>query len=411
MTPTLTDVTTRSAGSVERLHEERLLTVLARRGPMSRADLSTALQLGRSSISTIVTGLTARGVLIPAGATGQGGRGRPTTLVQLDPSAVYALGVDFGHTRVWVTALNAVAEPIRSAVAVYGGGSPWTERAELAVGLIGSLGLDADRLRPLRGAGIGVPGPLVTPTSGKEPGNAPEQTSAADEPERVRIVRERLSAVLRVPLLVDNNTRYAGLAEAATQPDRQVDDILYVRCSDGVGGAAVTAGRLLRGAQGLAAEIGHLTVDPDGAVCRCGRVGCLETVASVPAVLADARTAGIPVTGLDHLADWLADGPGPLDAVVDRAGAAVGRALAQAAVLLNPTEIVIGGPLTAAAPRLVETAAHTYAGLLGDLFPPAPVRPAALGDEDGARGAALVVIHQSALLADYALPEVPGPTA
>ena len=52
-----------------------------------------------------------------------------------------------------------------------------------------------------------------------------------------------------------------------------------------------------------------------------------------------------------------------------------------------------------------------FSGALQDLFPPAPVRPAALGDEDGARGAALVVIHQSALLADYALPEVPGPTA
>ena len=374
--------------------------MLGRRGPMSRAELSVALQLGRSTISTIVTELSARGVVVQAASTPQAGRGRPTGLVGLDPTAVYAIGVDFGHARVWVTALNAVEDTVCSAVAVYGRDATWAQRAELAVGLIGSLGLDERRLRPLRGAGIGVPGPLGTPVTAPDGG-------PAGQSDRARVVRDRLAAVLHVPLLLDNNTRYAGLAEAATQRDRQVDDILYVRCSDGVGGAAVTAGRLLRGAQGLAAEIGHLTVDPDGRVCRCGRVGCLETIASVPAVLAEARRAGVAVTDLDDLAARLAAGPGPLDAVVDRAGAAVGRALAQAAVLLNPTEIVIGGPLTAAAPRLVAQAAHTYAALLGDLFAPAPVRPAALGDEDGARGAALVVIHQSALLADYALPEVP----
>jgi len=385
---------------IERLHEERLLTVLGRRGPMSRAELSVALQLGRSTISAIVTALTARGVAVQIATAPELRRGRPTGLVGLDPTAVYAMGIDFGHARVWVTALNAVEESVRSAVAVYGSDSTWAERTELAVDLIQSLGLDARRLRPLRGVGIGMPGPLIAVDS--DPAAA-----HSDEPERARVVRARLSELLHVPLFVDNNTRYAGLAEAATQSDRHIDEILYVRCSDGVGGAAVTSGRLLRGAQGLAAEIGHLTVDPTGAVCGCGRIGCLETLASVPAVLAQARRFGAEVADLQHLAARLAAGPGPLDAVVDRAGQAVGRALAQAAVLLNPTEIVIGGPLVAAAPRLIDAAARTYASLLGDRFVPAPVRPATLGDEDGSHGAALVVIHQSALLADYALPEVP----
>ncbi|WP_407343347.1 ROK family transcriptional regulator [Pengzhenrongella phosphoraccumulans] len=388
-----------STNSIEKLHEERLLMVLGRRGPMTRAELSIALQLGRSTISAIVTALTARGVAVQIASAPQLRRGRPTGLVGLDPTAVYAMGVDFGHARVWVMALNAVEEVVHSGVAVYRTDSTWADRAELAVGLIQSLGFDARHLGPLRGVGIGVPGPLISL-------DADPALPHPDEPERARVVRTRLSELLQVPLFVDNNTRYAGLAEAATQSDRHIDDILYVRCSDGVGGAAVTSGRLLRGAQGLAAEIGHLTVDPNGVVCDCGRVGCLETIASVPAVLAEARRVGVEVADLKDLASVLATGPGPLDEVVDRAGQAVGQVLAQAAVLLNPTEIVIGGPLVAAAPRLIDAAARTYASLLGDRFTAAPVRPAALGDEDGARGAALVVIHQSVLLSDYALPEV-----
>ena len=107
-------------------------------------------------------------------------------------------------------------------------------------------------------------------------------------------------------------------------------------------------GRLYRGSSGRAGEIGHVRARPYGAVCRCGNRGCLETVASAPAladVLAAAHGTELSVSGLLEL---VSDGDAEAVALVRAAGREIGRALADLCDLVNPQAVVVGGDLAAA---------------------------------------------------------------
>jgi len=211
------------------------------------------------------------------------------------------------------------------------------------------------------------------------------------------------------PVIVDNNTRLAALAEAITGAD-SVADLVYVRLSDGVGGGLVVGGHLVTGSSGLAGELGHVTVEPAGRPCRCGKRGCLETVASVPAILAACWEFGLPLENLRDLADAVSRAHPVVDRVLREAAAALGRVVGAATMTLNPAKVVIGGEITQLAPVIVEQVAATLAA---DLFPTASAGPAVeaarLSDDDGAIGALAAVFHNSPLLARY--PETTDVTA
>jgi predicted NBD/HSP70 family sugar kinase len=202
-------------------------------------------------------------------------------------------------------------------------------------------------------------------------------------------------------VIVDNNTRLAALAEAITGAD-SVADLVYVRLSDGVGGGLVVGGQLVTGSAGLAGELGHVTVEPAGRPCRCGKRGCLETVASVPAILAACWEFGLPLEDLSDLAAAVARAHPVADRVLREAAAALGHVVGAATMTLNPAKVVIGGEIAQLAPVIVEQVAATLAA---DLFPTASAGPAVeaarLSDDDGAIGALAAVFHSSPLLARY----------
>jgi predicted NBD/HSP70 family sugar kinase len=202
----------------------------------------------------------------------------------------------------------------------------------------------------------------------------------------------------------------AALAEAITGSGA-VDDLIYVRISDGVGGGLVVGGRLVTGSAGLAGELGHVGVNAHGASCRCGKNGCLETVASVPAIIANCHTRGVPIEGLDELRSAVARSHPVVDQVLRAAGAAIGRVVGAAAMALNPAEIVIGGEIVRIAPVLVEQVRSTVAF---ELLPSAAVMPvvrgAELSDDDGALGALSALFHSSPLLAGYPAPAQAQPS-
>lgn len=158
----------------------------------------------------------------------------------------------------------------------------------------------------------------------------------------------------------------------------------------------------MTGSSGLAGELGHVTVEPAGRPCRCGKRGCLETVASVPAILAACWEFGLPLENLGDLADAVARAHPVADRVLREAAGALGRVVGAATMTLNPSKVVIGGEITQLAPVIVEQVAATLAA---DLFPTAPAGPAVeaarLSDDDGALGALAAVFHNSPLLARY----------
>ncbi|WP_329247119.1 ROK family transcriptional regulator [Actinoallomurus sp. NBC_01490] len=382
---------------VRRSHEERVLRVLRQRGALSRGEIAARVGLSRTTVSEITSDLIARGAITIVGtdAVGRVGSGRPAERLALDPSSGQFMAVDFGHRRVNVAVADASHDVIALGTSRYPESAGWPERIPAAFALIRRLSVDKGvHYRALQAIAVGVPG-----WGDRSPADGVAETFA-----------EHFGA----PVTVDNNVRFAGLAEALRSPADSVQNLIYVRLSDGVGGGVVVNGQLVRGADGFAGEFGHITVaGPDGEPCRCGKRGCVETIASVPAILARCRSLGVRVETLDDLRAAVRIAEPTVDKVLREAGAAVGRALGAAAMTLNPSEIVLSGEIVHIAPMLFQQVVSTITYELSYRAEAAPViRPALLADEGGALGAIAVLFHESPLLAGY--PEDPvapsGPT-
>lgn len=343
-----------------RTHEKRVLAALRVRGASSRAQLAESTRLSRTTLSVIVADLIARGAVVVADtdASQRRGSGRPAALLALDPGSAQFLGFDFGHRRVAIAIAGASHEVVAQGEAEYDERSGWRERAETAVDLARTLRAE-HRLHfgAIQGVAAGVTG----------------RSRRTAEP----VVAGELAAAFGIDVVVDNNVRFAGLAEASERGSR-FSNAIYLHLSDGVGGAMVVGGRLYQGADRFAGEFGHVVVDPDGALCRCGKRGCLETISRIGAL------EGASPADLDHVARD------------------VGRVLGAAAMVLNPDLIVIGGRVPTEHPgilaRIEVAVQESTAGSAGSR---PEVRAAVCGPFAGALGSLIAAIHESPLLAGY----------
>ncbi len=371
---------------VRRTHEQRVLAVLRERGAMSRAQIAARVGLSRTTLSEITAELIGRGAVVVARTDLdlRQGSGRPAELLALDPGAGQFVGVDLGHSRVRVVIADAAHEVVASGVHAYAASTPWPDRLAAGFDLLDRVAAEHGlHFGALQGVAVGVAGPDASMR---------------------RQVRDAFADRLGAPVLVDNNTRFAALAEAMSDEEGATGDLAYVRVSEGIGGGLVIGGRLVPGGRGGAGEFGHVRVVEDGARCRCGKHGCLETVASIGALLAQASRAGAQVVDGDDLGRAIAEGEPAALAAVDRAADLLGRVLADAALMLSPARVVIGGQLPVLAPYVVDRVAAIIATELEAVGTGLPtVRAARLDDEDGARGAIAALYHQSPLLAEYDL--------
>ncbi len=127
-----------------------------------------------------------------------------------------------------------------------------------------------------------------------------------------------------------------------------VRNFVYVKASTGIGTGLVLDGRLYRGETGAAGELGHVQTEPNGAICRCGNRGCLETLVAVPHILASLQHMHREPLTITDVVRLVAAGDVSARRVVIDAGRAIGRALADLCNLLNPGMLVVGGELAAA---------------------------------------------------------------
>ncbi|MGW4077741.1 ROK family transcriptional regulator [Streptomyces asiaticus] len=385
---------------LRRGHEDLVLDLLRKHGPLSRAELGRHSGLSRTTLSDIVTELIESGAVVAtAPGTAPRRRGRPVEALTLNPSAGQAIGIDFARRAVHVSAVNVAHEVIGSASEPHDPGLPWEGRIALAERLVGTLADGALRLGALNAIGVGVVGPVEDSDAGPDAGPA-QPWPSADLP---ALLRKRFEA----PVLVDNNTRLAALAEATWGAAAGGQDVLYLRLSHGVGGGLVVAGALHRGAYGLSGEFGHIAVESGDGRCSCGATGCLETVASVGAVLAAYRRAGGHADGLAALLGALEAGDPVALRTLEAAGTHIGTVLAAVCNAIGPGVIVLGGELAAAGPPLFEPVERALrAHIMPISRDRVDLRPATLGEAGGALGGIALVLRESPLLSHY--PARPG---
>ncbi|MEU9187403.1 ROK family protein [Streptomyces sp. NPDC048484] len=381
---------------LRRGHEELVLRQLRTHGPLSRGELGRLTGLSRTTLYDIVAALVDGGAVVatvPAAAERR--RGRPVEALTLHRDAGQAIGIDFARRAVHVAAVNVAHEVIGSTSAAHGAGLTWEERVDLAARLVGSLAGGTLRLGSLSGIGVGVVGPV----------RGPAATPRTDSPSGAPRLHEDLPVLLGkrfgVPVLLDNNTRLAALAEATWGAAAGVQDVLYLRLSHGVGGGLVVGGALHRGAHGLSGEFGHITAEPGGRRCSCGKDGCLETVASIGAVLDAQPTAG----DLDAFLATLPTDPAARR-LLDDVGTRVGTVLASVCNALGPAVTVLGGELAEAGPALFDPVERALSAHLMPVSRPGiDLRRATLGEVGGALGAIALVLHDSPLLTRYHTPK------
>ncbi|MBQ0894279.1 ROK family glucokinase [Micromonospora sp. U56] len=209
-----------------------------------------------------------------------------------------------------------------------------------------------------------------------------------DEP-----LREYVSTATGLPVIVENDGNVAAWAEFRYGAARDADDSMVMfTIGTGVGGGIVLGGELLRGANGIAAELGHMLTVPDGHQCGCGRLGCIEQYASGSALVRFARAAARQepqrATALLELAGGDAEAvTGPMVTAAAKAGDPVSADRAQ---MLDPQGLVVGGGVVEAGDLLLGPTRRSFTDALAQRsrLPVAEVRPAELGNTAGVIGAA-----------------------
>jgi predicted NBD/HSP70 family sugar kinase len=375
--------------SHRRISRLRIIDSLREGGEISRADVARATGLSRPMVSNLVNELCAAGLVLEHAepvATRDRRGGRPPTLLQL-ASAGAAVGIDFDHSRVSV-AVSDVALQIRAErtepLDPFG---PTEDGLDLAAEMVERALVDAgvDRDRVV-GVGMTLPGTIEQPDGVVGPSSIlPQWTGVAAGAE----MRRRLG----LPVVADNDANLGAVAEAAFGAARRAQDVLYVKLTSGIGAGVILKGGLYRGGAGRAGEIGHVRVRPDGPVCRCGRRGCLETVASTDALRRALRhDHGRDLTVASMMEAARAGDPGCLK-VIAEGGRALGGVVAMLLNVLNPEAVVIGGDLAPVGDILVGAVKDAIASdALPESAASARIVPGVLGDRTQLLGALALVI-------------------
>jgi len=243
--------------------------------------------------------------------------------------------------------------------------------------------------RELLGVGVGCGGPMRWPSGVVSPLHIP---SWRDFPLRARIQRRYSS----VPVHVHNDAVCVAIGEHWRGSGRGRGNVLGMVVSTGVGGGLILDGRLINGSTGHAGHIGHVVVDPGGPLCLCGARGCLTAFASGPKLVEWARAAGWRSRDGDtaqHLAADAVRGHPQAIAAMQRAGRALGIAIASVARLCDLDVVTIGGGVSQAGPLLFEPVEVTLREYLRMPFGRGlRVVPTALGQEAGLIGAAALIL-------------------
>lgn len=401
---------------------------------LSRVELAAATGLSPQAVSNICRRLLDDDLVVEAGRRASG-PGKPRTLLRLQPSGRYAVGVHLDPAVVSHVLLDLTGQPVaRSARALRPGADPdevLRDVVEDVDRLVAGSGIDPGRLV---GLGVAAPGPVDRDAGALvRPPNLPGWERVA--------VRDTLADATGLPVLLDKDVVAAAVGEVWAGGLGPGATAVFLYLGTGVGAGLVVGGEVLRGASGNAGEVGHLGTGATGPSCWCGLGGCLGEVCAPGQVVRRAVREGIGHWDLDPAAPDLTDADGPtlpppagdplhpgasvlvaFDAFCDLADAGDPRALAlledwarhvaksvtDLVDVLDADQVVFGGPLWArlSPTFLTHVPALVRDRAVGAAIHPIAVRGTVLGPDVAAVGAASTVLdhafsaRSSALLVD-----------
>lgn len=385
-----------SHSAMRELNRAHVLEVIHREGPISRSDLVRRTQLAKPTVTAIVQDLLDAAVVRERGTRpAHGGAGRPAILLEFDPRHRLVVGCYIGNRQTSAMVADLDGRPITvrhrptltaSVDSVLDG----------LVELIDSALAAARETQPPCAVGVSLPG-LIDSTTGTCLHSFLFGWYGVP-------VADLLARRLGVPVSAHNDAKAAVRAEVAEGAARGATDVALLFEDQGIGAAIIAGGTLLHGTRGVAGEIGHCHVQGATRPCTCGKTGCLETVASAPALALAARKLMGP--GADarlpphpSLADLARLARPDVDDLLARAGHELGIAASWLVNLINPQVLVLGGGLPDAGPSFLDAFGDAVRRqTLSDAAECMTIQPSSIPDGAEVRGAVLAALELAARL-------------
>lgn len=295
-------------------------------GTISRADIKKITRLSATTVSSLVEELISNGLVNECGIKDSPTSGRKAVLLQVNSDGGYFLGVDVQKNQIVadVYGLDFV-QAFHVAVPVVSGDN-------LAMRIMNAIGI-ATRNRRILGIAIGVPG-VIDPES-----NMLVSSTILHTEDAVDIYKTVCDAMPETKVYLKNNSGLVAYAEKEFGTHGLSNNLVSIDIDDGVGAGILIDGAIYNGG-GMAGEFGHITVDYNGKRCQCGNYGCLELIASLPAILE--RTG---CNSIEQLRDKLDNGDEKMNDIVDDVARALAFGVNNIVNLIDPESIVIGGSI------------------------------------------------------------------
>jgi N-acetylglucosamine repressor len=297
---------------------------------ISRAEVARVTNLTRTTVSDVVNSLLVEGLVEEVGH-GESIGGKSPILLSIVADSRYLIGLNLGQDKFIGAVVNLRGE-IKEVVEA----PVHDDNGENALQLVYQIldQLTRKKLKPIVGIGVGTPG-LVNTRDGVV-------VNAVNLEWQDLPLGQLLEKKYKLPVLILNDSQAAAIGEFVYGGGHEPDEnLIVVNVIHGIGAGILINGRLFQGDGGGAGEIGHVVVQENGELCRCGKLGCLETVASARAVVQQMK-----MNSLDHVVLSFQNGDKKASTVIGKAGHYLGASLANLIGTLNIHRIVLTGDMT-----------------------------------------------------------------
>ena len=386
---------------VQKINRSLVLNLIKEKGPISRADISKVTKLTRSTVSNIVDYLIKKGLIKEIGLS-VSGVGRKAILLKLNSKAYYSIGVDLGtlHTTIAITdLLGRIEKKIEYPTNCHQDKDKIIEKLITVIhNIIKNFGI---KWKKIAGIGVAAPGlidkkgtMLITPNFGWK-----------DTP-----LGDILKREFHIPVFIDNNVNAMASAESEFGKGQGVKNFVFFNVGMGIGAGVVINRELFHGESNCTGEIGHTTVDYNGPKCSCGNKGCLEVMASGPAIAKRAIKAikegeqsliyelanyDLNQISAEIVATAANQGDKLGRSIMEETGEYLGTGVANIINLFNPELVIIGGGVTQAGDlifkplrKVVQKRAFSVSARVAKII------PVSLGKDCTVMGAAALVLKK-----------------
>jgi predicted NBD/HSP70 family sugar kinase len=356
----------------------RILALLRQRGPMSRAELSRATGISKSSISLIVDQLILQGSVQQLQATpanrNKTVRGRPGELIEIDPSSGAAIGIEISYNKIVGIIGDVSHQILATRIVEVEPKSQGGKLNKIIQELVSDL-MSAARITPSRILGIGI-GKLEL------------------EKDHDLNLQSNIRLSTGFSCRIEKSSNLSAFSEMLWGSGRSYENVIYLKIEEFIGGALVVNNQVIRGTYGEMGDFGHLTVDFNGQVCRCGHRGCLDTYSGLQAILNSSILALGYEISLENFEKMISKEDVICNRILRDSAIRVGQAASMLTRVLRPDAVIIGSTILNIQGSYFKWLNSAFREDLAGALPTTELLLGSLGLDSSAMGAVAMVLNQ-----------------